>query len=428
MRPRRRPRPSRRRPAPPRSRHRMATQKEVKNRIASVKNINKITRAMEMVAAARLRRAEQRIDALRPYAQAMRKLTRQVAEAAGAEARACRCSQEREEREDASGSSWSPATAASPAPSTPTSSATGMRLQRELASEGTEVGFSVVGRRGVSALTFRKRGAPRRLRRLHRPPGLRQRARDRRGADRPLRRRGARPGRADLQPLRLAADPVRLAADAAAAAAGRGDRRGRRGASRRARPRRPSSSEAHRKALWDYEPEPEELLAAADPRVREHLGLPGAARVGRLRAGGADDRDAQRGGERRDDDRRPDPGDEPGPAGGDHPGDPRGRRAAPRRSVITRLRTTRRRRPMADNGNTERNVGTRRAGDRRRRRRRLPRPAAGDLLGGEDRDPAGDGDGEPTRAGLRGAAAPRRRPRPHGRDGRDRRPRSAATR
>ena len=34
----------------------MATQKEVKNRITSVKNIRKITRAMEMVAAARLRR------------------------------------------------------------------------------------------------------------------------------------------------------------------------------------------------------------------------------------------------------------------------------------------------------------------------------------------------------------------------------------
>ena len=40
----------------------MATQKDVKNRIASIKNINKITRAMEMVAAARLRRAEQRIE------------------------------------------------------------------------------------------------------------------------------------------------------------------------------------------------------------------------------------------------------------------------------------------------------------------------------------------------------------------------------
>src|SRR5438093_8698492 len=60
----------------------MATQKDVKSRIASVKNIHKITRAMEMVAAARLRRAEQRIHALRPYANAIRRLTRQAAQAA----------------------------------------------------------------------------------------------------------------------------------------------------------------------------------------------------------------------------------------------------------------------------------------------------------------------------------------------------------
>ena len=59
----------------------MATQKEVKNRIASVKNIHKITRAMEMVAAARLRRAEQRIAAMRPYAQAIRKMTQRVSDA-----------------------------------------------------------------------------------------------------------------------------------------------------------------------------------------------------------------------------------------------------------------------------------------------------------------------------------------------------------
>jgi F-type H+-transporting ATPase subunit gamma len=58
-------------------------QKDVKNRIASVKNIQKITRAMEMVAAARLRRAEQRIQHLRPYAEAIRRMTRQAAEAAG---------------------------------------------------------------------------------------------------------------------------------------------------------------------------------------------------------------------------------------------------------------------------------------------------------------------------------------------------------
>ena len=61
------------------------SQRDVKARIGSVKNIQKITRAMEMVAAARLRRAEQRIAALRPYAGAIRRMTRQAAEAAGGE-------------------------------------------------------------------------------------------------------------------------------------------------------------------------------------------------------------------------------------------------------------------------------------------------------------------------------------------------------
>jgi F-type H+-transporting ATPase subunit gamma len=61
----------------------MASQRDVKNRISSVKNIQKITRAMEMVAAARLRRAEQRIAALRPYAEALARMTRQAARAAG---------------------------------------------------------------------------------------------------------------------------------------------------------------------------------------------------------------------------------------------------------------------------------------------------------------------------------------------------------
>src|SRR6266542_816563 len=60
--------------------------KDVKNRISSVKNIHKITRAMEMVAAARLRRAEQRIEALRPYSQALGEITRQVADGAAARA------------------------------------------------------------------------------------------------------------------------------------------------------------------------------------------------------------------------------------------------------------------------------------------------------------------------------------------------------
>ncbi|MCH2107834.1 MAG: ATP synthase F1 subunit gamma [Polyangiaceae bacterium] len=46
----------------------MASQKEIRTRIGSVKNTQKITRAMKMVAGARLNRAQARIQALRPYA------------------------------------------------------------------------------------------------------------------------------------------------------------------------------------------------------------------------------------------------------------------------------------------------------------------------------------------------------------------------
>ena len=46
----------------------MASQRDIRRRIASVQNTRKITKAMEMVAAARLRRAQQRIEATRPYA------------------------------------------------------------------------------------------------------------------------------------------------------------------------------------------------------------------------------------------------------------------------------------------------------------------------------------------------------------------------
>ena len=61
----------------------MASQKDTANRIGSVKNIQKITSAMQMVAAARLRRAEQRIQALRPYADTIETMTRTAAAAAG---------------------------------------------------------------------------------------------------------------------------------------------------------------------------------------------------------------------------------------------------------------------------------------------------------------------------------------------------------
>ena len=46
----------------------MSNRRDIKRRITSVQNTKKITKAMEMVAAARLRRAAQRIEATRPYA------------------------------------------------------------------------------------------------------------------------------------------------------------------------------------------------------------------------------------------------------------------------------------------------------------------------------------------------------------------------
>ena len=46
----------------------MASPQDIRRRIASVQNTHKITRAMEMVSAAKLRRAQTRIEALRPYA------------------------------------------------------------------------------------------------------------------------------------------------------------------------------------------------------------------------------------------------------------------------------------------------------------------------------------------------------------------------
>jgi F-type H+-transporting ATPase subunit gamma len=57
----------------------MAGLKAIKRRIVSVKNTRKITRAMKMVAAGRLRRAQQRITELRPYANKTAQLIAQVA-------------------------------------------------------------------------------------------------------------------------------------------------------------------------------------------------------------------------------------------------------------------------------------------------------------------------------------------------------------
>jgi F-type H+-transporting ATPase subunit gamma len=132
----------------------MASQRDVKNKIASVKNIQKITRAMEMVAAARLRRAEQRIEALRPYADAIARMTRQAAVAAGSEAGRLPLLSEHDSQTNVglllvtgdrglAGGFNSQVIRA------------GVRLSAELSEEGLRSNWYATGRRGVSSLVFR---------------------------------------------------------------------------------------------------------------------------------------------------------------------------------------------------------------------------------------------------------------------------------
>jgi F-type H+-transporting ATPase subunit gamma len=131
-----------------------ASQKDVKARIASVKNIHKITRAMEMVAAARLRRAEQRIQALRPYADAIRRLTRQAAQAAEQMPRVPILA----EREQIRNVGVLLVTGDRGLAGAFNSNIlrTGMQARSEHEGGGAGVSWYAVGRRGVSSLSFRK--------------------------------------------------------------------------------------------------------------------------------------------------------------------------------------------------------------------------------------------------------------------------------
>lgn len=59
----------------------MAGSKEIRTKIKSVENTRKITRAMEMVAAAKMRRAQERMRAARPYAEKIRQVAAHLAHA-----------------------------------------------------------------------------------------------------------------------------------------------------------------------------------------------------------------------------------------------------------------------------------------------------------------------------------------------------------
>ena len=61
----------------------MASLKDLRNRIASVKATQKITKAMQMVAAAKLRRAQEAAEAARPYSQRMATVLANISQAVG---------------------------------------------------------------------------------------------------------------------------------------------------------------------------------------------------------------------------------------------------------------------------------------------------------------------------------------------------------
>jgi F-type H+-transporting ATPase subunit gamma len=62
----------------------LASTQDLKRRVRSITNTRKVTKAMELVASARLRRSQQRIEAMRPYADRMLELMAGVSQAAGA--------------------------------------------------------------------------------------------------------------------------------------------------------------------------------------------------------------------------------------------------------------------------------------------------------------------------------------------------------
>ena len=131
----------------------MASVQDIKRRVRSVRNTRKITKAMELVAGAKLRRAATRIEAMRPYADRMLELMTGTARAS-ASVRGLPLLQQREVQ------------TVLIVPFTADRGLAGgfnaqiMRhafaLERRLRAEGKAVRFAVVGKKGASTLRFRR--------------------------------------------------------------------------------------------------------------------------------------------------------------------------------------------------------------------------------------------------------------------------------
>ena len=132
----------------------MASVQDFKRRIRSVRNTRKITRALELVAAAKLRRAEQRITALRPYAETMSELIAGVGRAASSVRLPLL-----EQRATVEGVALAPLTGDRGLAGAFNAQVLrrAFALERALQGEGKAVRWVAVGKKGRSTLSFRRR-------------------------------------------------------------------------------------------------------------------------------------------------------------------------------------------------------------------------------------------------------------------------------
>ena len=132
----------------------MASLQDLRRRISSVRNTRKITKALELVAGARLRRAQSRIEEMRPYADRMQELMVGTARAASSIRNLALLQQRDEIRRVAFVVVTGDRGLAGPFNGQVLRRA--FELERQARSEGQEVTWLAVGRKGASTLRFRR--------------------------------------------------------------------------------------------------------------------------------------------------------------------------------------------------------------------------------------------------------------------------------
>jgi F-type H+-transporting ATPase subunit gamma len=132
----------------------VASLQDLRRRIASVRNTRKITKALELVAGARLRRAQSRIEEMRPYADRMQELMIGTARAASSLRNLALLQQHDEMRRVAFIVVTGDRGLAGPFNGQVLRRA--FELERQVQAQGQEVAWLAVGRKGASTLRFRR--------------------------------------------------------------------------------------------------------------------------------------------------------------------------------------------------------------------------------------------------------------------------------